>query len=161
MYRTTLHHGQPARSAQSQRIDLTWHICSSRYALRPYLYLLVHWPVAKVFSIMSEPHAASALAFYAVKSFLAAISWMLEARLVKYAFQAFGSTDNHVLNTPCLGLCRATRTKCGPTAAAVLAVLLAFSSGTFFASSAMLPSTFSMYCMISATTGVLTSNVPV
>lgn len=43
----------------------------------------------------------------------------------------------------------------------MLAVLLSFSCGTFFAPAAMLPSTFSMYCMISATTGVLNGNASV
>eukprot|EP00892_Ulva_mutabilis_P000272 jgi/Ulvmu1/10245/UM060_0046.1 len=114
----------------------TWEY-SSRYALRPYLYLLVHWPIAKAFSIMEAPGAASAVAFYAVRACLAAVSWMLEARLV-----------------------RATQKQCSPTAAAFLAVLLAFSTGTFFASPALLPSTFSMYCMISATTGILNHNLP-
>ena len=43
----------------------------------------------------------------------------------------------------------------------IIALLLAGSSGTFLASTTLLPSTFAMYCMTAATTGILNGSVEV
>jgi hypothetical protein len=42
-----------------------------------------------------------------------------------------------------------------------ITVLLALTTGCFLAPSTLLPSTFAMYCMTAAATGVLTGNVGV
>ena len=59
--------------------------CSSQYALRPWLYILVHWPVTKAFSIMSEASTTGLYAFYGTRVALSLASLILEARLIKCA----------------------------------------------------------------------------
>lgn len=78
----------PGTAAQRDYVHgkaLLLGLCSSRYALRPYLYLLVHWPVAKVASMLTSPGLSSSIALYAVRSCLAMMSWVLESRMLRCA----------------------------------------------------------------------------
>lgn len=59
--------------------------CSSKYALRPYLYILLHWPVAKAFSMVAGTSAAELYGFYGTRAVLSLASLVLEARLIKCA----------------------------------------------------------------------------
>lgn len=129
--------------------------------------------------MVTQAGLSSSVAFYTVRSCLAMISWFLESRLVRYDALQIPLCTLPVTCVAAAALCkdarsrhtrlrahqriqcRATWRTCSPAAAAMLAVLLSFSCGTFFAPAAMLPSTFSMYCMISATTGVLNGNASV
>lgn len=117
--------------------------------------------------------------FYLLRAVLGLISAGLEYRLVQYALPLMpgmltaaslcSSRPDHCPTTrPALKVpqpvsaadaCRAAKPYLRNHVPFLL--LLAFSSGTFLAPTTLLPSTFMMYCMISATTGVLTANCTV
>ena len=59
--------------------------CSSEFALRPYLYLLIHWPIVKLASLLTTPGHAKYLEFFALRIVLSLLSATLEIRLVRYA----------------------------------------------------------------------------
>ena len=59
--------------------------CSSEFALRPYLYLLLHWPFAKVAALASSLGGPRFVAFYFVRIVLALLDAVLDIRLVRRA----------------------------------------------------------------------------
>ncbi|XP_049414116.1 dol-P-Man:Man(6)GlcNAc(2)-PP-Dol alpha-1,2-mannosyltransferase isoform X2 [Solanum stenotomum] len=99
----------------------TWEY-SSQFALRSYLYILLHklvgWPAAWWFG------EEKVIVFYAVRIFLAGLSVICDAALV-------------------VALSR----KYGKRLASYALAMLCLASGCFFASTSFLPSSFSMYAM--------------
>lgn len=99
----------------------TWEY-SSQFALRSYLYILLHklvgWPAAWWFG------EEKVRVFYAVRIFLAGLSVICDAALV-------------------VALSR----KYGKRLASYALAMLCLASGCFFASTSFLPSSFSMYAM--------------
>ena len=69
----------------SQSLQEPCDCCSSKYALRPYLYILVHWPVTKAFSMVTGANTAGLYAFYGTRVVLSLACLVLEARLIKCA----------------------------------------------------------------------------
>ena len=61
-------------------------VCSAKFALRPYLYLLLHWPIVKIAAIatgsLSGPRF---IPFYALRFALALLSSFLDIRLARCA----------------------------------------------------------------------------
>lgn len=100
----------------------TWEY-SARFALRPYIYLLLHAPVAGAAGLA----AGRAAAFYATRAALAAASAAAEAALITAAGVACGRR----------------------TALAALALALPC-AGLFAAAPALLPSSFVMVCLTAA-----------
>lgn len=120
----------------------TWEY-SSQYALRPWLYILLHaipaWPLAILSSISTPPLPPTVLLpppkvliFYTIKTLLGLLSALSEYWLytgVKKRFQS--------------------------SVANIFLLMLIFSSGMFAASTALLPSSFSMYALTTAAAAVL------
>ncbi|CAG9463934.1 unnamed protein product [Pedinophyceae sp. YPF-701] len=109
----------------------TWEY-SPKYALRPYLYLIIHWLVAYPASVL-----ASALGlprrvpFYAVRVVLGALSAAADAAVVAGAGHVFGEDVE---------------------SSVYLAML---SAGSYVSSTTLLPSTFSMYFNAAALAALL------
>jgi len=106
----------------------TWEY-SPEFALRSYLYILLHVKVMAVWATFGLPKVA---VFFFMRAFLACLSTAAET----YLFVA-------------------VRTRVGARAAHVLLLLLCVSPGMFCASSALLPSSFTMYCLTVATAATL------
>jgi uracil phosphoribosyltransferase len=66
-----------------QHASKTAVCCSSEFALRPYLYLIVHWPVVKAAAIATGTQEFKFLAFYALRVVLSLISATLDARFAR------------------------------------------------------------------------------
>ncbi|CAL5219251.1 g1047 [Coccomyxa viridis] len=109
----------------------TWEY-SSAYALRSYLYLLVHTLIAGPAALWLGAGPGKAAVFYIVRMALATISAYAEMQLV-----------------------RAVRDFAGAKTAQLLLFLLCCSAGMFAASSAFLPSTFVMYTLTLAAAAVI------
>ncbi|GFP78661.1 dol-p-man:man(6)glcnac(2)-pp-dol alpha-1 2-mannosyltransferase [Phtheirospermum japonicum] len=99
----------------------TWEY-SSQFALRSYLYLLFHniigWPASWWYG------EEKVNVFYAVRTFLGILSVISDAALVVALSRKFGKR-----------------------LASYTLAMLCLASGCFFASTSLLPSSFSMYCM--------------
>lgn len=110
----------------------TWEY-SSQYALRSYLYLLLHAPFAGAPAALLGPSRAAKLAgFYTLKAALGLASAGSEAALY-----------------------RAVAASYRPALAHATLLFLCVSSGMFAAATSMLPSTFTMYALTAAAAGVL------
>ncbi|KAL6255344.1 hypothetical protein P5V15_013682 [Pogonomyrmex californicus] len=103
----------------------TWEY-SPEYALRSYMYLLIHMVPAKVYHYLLEPNPTSV--FYFTRCFLSMGCTLSELYFYKYICSEFG-----------IHIARLT-----------LAFLI-FSSGMYISSAAFLPSSFSMYLSTFAT----------
>lgn len=97
----------------------TWEY-SPQYALRSYIYLLIHVVPAKLYHYLLEPNPV--LVFYFMRCLLAVGSALSEVYFYKNVCREFGV---HV--------------------ARMTLVFLLFSSGMYISSAAFLPSSFSMY----------------
>jgi hypothetical protein len=60
-------------------------VCSSKHALRPYLYLLIHWPLATAASQLAALAGRKYLAFYIVRGGLSMLGAILDTRFVWWA----------------------------------------------------------------------------
>lgn len=109
----------------------TWEY-SSEFALRSYLYLLVHALVAGPASWWFGQGPGKVHVFYIVRLALGIVSAASEATLVSAISQRYGKR---------LGV--------------YTTMLLCFTSGCFNASTSFLPGTFSMYCMSLAVAAIL------
>ncbi|KAK9846490.1 hypothetical protein WJX81_005211 [Elliptochloris bilobata] len=109
----------------------TWEY-SSKYALRSYLYLLLHATVAGPAALLFGTGAGKVWVFYATKAGLATLSALCESALY-----------------------RATREAVGGWTAHLLLALLASSAGMFVSASGLLPSAFAMCCLTAAAAAVL------
>ncbi|KYQ53422.1 Alpha-1,2-mannosyltransferase ALG9, partial [Trachymyrmex zeteki] len=103
----------------------TWEY-SPEYALRSYMYLLIHMVPAKVYHYLLEPNPA--LVFYFTRCFLSVGCTLSEVYFYRSVCREFGI---HV--------------------ARLTFVFLIFSSGMYISSAAFLPSSFSMYLSTVAT----------
>eukprot|EP00873_Tetraselmis_striata_P005503 jgi/Tetstr1/425767/TSEL_001552.t1 len=112
----------------------TWEY-SAKFALRPYLYLLLHTVVGAPVAAVVGAAGGKAAVFYAIRAALGAISAACDTALV-----------------------RATAKCASPEAASILLVLLMGSTGPFLAATTLLPSTFSMYAVTYAAAAILEEN---
>lgn len=155
--------------------------CSAKHALRPYLYILLHWPLARAAQVVAAALGHKAWTFYLVRAALSLVAAVLDVRLIRCATCAaleacclhrVGPSAFHMApkwcepawqqKSPAVTSCSARRAWRGRGGhAAPLALLLALSAGCFLAPATLLPSTFAMYCMTAATTGVLAGRVQV
>jgi len=121
----------------------TWEY-SSQYALRPWLYIILHaiiaWPLTTFSSTLTTllPTTAAllpppkVLVFYTIKAVLGLLSALSECWLYTGAKKHFQSSVS-----------------------SIFLLMLIFSSGMFAASTALLPSSFSMYALTTAAAALL------
>lgn len=110
----------------------TWEY-SPQYALRSYLYLLLHAPFAGApAALLGRSRAGKLAGFYTLKAALGLASAASEAALY-----------------------RAVAASYRPAVAHATLLFLCISSGMFAAATSLLPSTFTMYALTAAAAGVL------
>lgn len=114
----------------------TWEY-SSAYALRSYLYLILHALIAFPAKLILGSSTGKVYVFYTVRAALGIISSGLEATLYRCVLQKSAGT------------------------AVSFFLFLLFSSGMFLSSNTLLPSTFTMYAMMASTIGVLQNQTQV
>lgn len=112
----------------------TWEY-SAQYALRPYLYLLLHTTVAAPAALWFGSEAGKVTVFYLTKAGLGFFSALSEALLYRAAHK-------HI----------------SPNIARTLLLLLCVSSGMFTSSTSLLPSSFTMYALTAASAAILNSD---
>lgn len=158
----------------------TWEY-SSKFALRPWLYLWLHGAVAAPAAALSRAllglgfGSSKKVAFFAVRAALALASAAAEASLAASAGDVLGGGGGSA-GGAATGKKNKTRSSDagggGSTAAAasgsnvpavslILAALLATSAGMFSAAPALLPSSFVMVFLTAAAAGVLRGERPV
>lgn len=112
----------------------TWEY-SARYALRPYLYLLLHTTVAAPAALWFGSESGKVAVFHITKASLAFFSAVSEALLY-----------------------RAVHRHLSPNIAKMFLLLLCVSSGMFTSATSLLPSSFTMYTLTAASAAVLNSD---